>query len=80
MLNVVNIGPSPPPVLSLSDGGHFENLGVLPLFKRRLERIVAVNGGSVDEAHQSADDLLTALELARTKLNCSFTGKPCDLD
>lgn len=74
MLNVINIGPSPPPVLSLSDGGHFENLGVLPLFKRRLERIVAVNGGTVDEIHQSADDLLIALELARARLNCSFIG------
>lgn len=75
MLNIVNVGPKPPPVLHLSDGGHYENLGILPLLKRRLENIVIVNGGFTERIDQSAYDLLFALELARTKLNCSFEGR-----
>ena len=39
-LQVTNQGPNPPAVLYLSDGGHIENLGILPLLKKRLQKIV----------------------------------------
>ena len=61
-MNVINVGPSPPAVLSLSDGGHLENLGILPLLKLKL----------LDQDY--ADALLIALDMARKKLGCSFSA------
>lgn len=43
-MKIVNQGPSLPAVLSLSDVGHIENLGILPLLKLRLQKIVSVGG------------------------------------
>lgn len=73
-IGVTNLGPNPPPVLRLSDGGHIENLGILPLLKLRLKKIVVVNGGRTicDEAYGAT--LLAALDMARKKLGCSFSG------
>ena len=34
----------PPPILLINDGAHIENLGLLRLFKLRLEKIVVVEG------------------------------------
>ena len=45
MFSKNNVGPMPPPILLLSDGGHFENLASLPLLQRRISRIVVVDGG-----------------------------------
>lgn len=73
-INVINQGPNPPPVLRLSDGGHIENLGLLPLLKLRLEKIVAVNGGRTISDDLYGTTLLAALEMARKKLGCSFSG------
>ena len=70
-----NIGPMPPPVLLLSDGGHVENLAILPLLKRRLPRIVVVDGGYKDEEKLYAESILNAMKLARIKLNCSFVSE-----
>ena len=39
-LNIDNIGPMPPPVMLLSDGGHVENLAILPLLKKKLKKIM----------------------------------------
>ena len=72
MYNVTNIGPSSPPILSLSDGGHIENLGLLALLQQRLEKIVVVDGGN--KYFSFADDLHISLNQARKKLNCSFVG------
>ncbi|CAH3113874.1 unnamed protein product [Pocillopora meandrina] len=44
-LNIENIGPMPPPVMLLSDGGHVENLAILPLLKKKLKKIIVVDGG-----------------------------------
>ena len=66
------IGPIPPAVLLLSDGGHYENLAILPLLQRKLKRIVVVDGGYKDENDKYGDSILDALKLARTNLNCSF--------
>ena len=75
MLFVPNKGPYPPPVLRLSDGGHIENLAILPLLKRRLERIVVVDGGHKSNDSQWGQDLINAFSLAREKLHCSFIGQ-----
>lgn len=68
-------GPVPPPILLLSDGGHVENLAILPLLKRRLRKIVVVDGGYKHKDRCYGDSLLNALTLARTKLNCSFLSE-----
>ncbi|XP_078355313.1 uncharacterized protein LOC144639923 [Oculina patagonica] len=75
MFSKENTGPMPPAVLLLSDGGHIENLAILPLLKRRLRRIVVVDGGYKHDDQYYGDDLLNALMLARTKLNCSFLSE-----
>ena len=74
MFSVPTRGPAPPPVLRLSDGGHIENLGILPLLKKRLPKIVVVDGGHKETDEEWGSDLLHAFSLAREKLNCSFTG------
>ena len=73
-MQVTNHGPNPPPVLSLSDGGHIENLGILPLLKLRLRKIIAVDGGRTILDQDYGESLLRALDLARKKLGCSFSG------
>ena len=74
-LSIENIGPMPPPVMLLSDGGHMENTGILPLLKKKLKKIVMVDGGYSTDENRYGDDLLKALMLARTELNCSFIGQ-----
>ncbi|CAH3110539.1 unnamed protein product, partial [Porites lobata] len=66
------IGPIPPAVLLLSDGGHYQNLAVLPLLQRKVKRIVVVDGGHKDKEDKYGDSILDALKIARTQLNCSF--------
>ena len=73
-IGILNQGPNPPPVLRLSDGGHVENLGILPLLKLRLKKIITVYGGRASSEQAFCDTLLKALEMARKKLRCSFTG------
>ena len=76
MFHIVNTGPVLPAILHLSDGGHIENLALLPLLKRRLQRIVVVNGGHIGSDISYGDDLVHALQqLAREKLNCSFLSE-----
>ena len=75
IFNAVTTGPVPPAMLHLSDGGHIENLAILPLLKRRLQRIVVVNGGETVPDSSYGDDLNNALELARKKLNCCFLSE-----
>ena len=73
-MKITNQGPSPPAVLSLSDGGHVENLGILPLLKLRLPKIVSVQGGRSILDEDYGNSLLVALDMARKKLGCSFSG------
>ena len=74
-LNINNVGQHPPPVLRLSDGGHFESLALLPLLDKKLRKIVIFDGSyNPGDAEKYADSLLTALKLAREKLHCSFEG------
>ena len=74
MMDMTNVGPNPPPVLSLSDGGHLENLGILPLLKLRLEKIVVVDGGRSILDKDYGKSLMIVLDLARKKLGCSFSA------
>lgn len=73
-IGIPNQGPNPPPVLRLSDGGHVENLGILPLLKLRMNKIITVYGGRASSEQAFCNTLLKALEMARKKLRCSFTG------
>ena len=73
-LQVTNQGPNPPAVLYLSDGGHIENLGILPLLKKRLQKIVSIDGGQTILDEDYGRILLEALNMARKKLDCSFSG------
>ena len=47
----------------LSDGGHFENLGVYELIRRRCRYVVAVDAG--DDADPSDDNLANLIRLCR---------------
>ena len=75
MFDKDNIGPMPPPVILLSDGGHVENLALLPLLKKRLKKIVVVDGGFKNDENLYGDSILNAVMLARKKLNCSFLSE-----
>ena len=74
-LNIENIGPMPSPVMLLSDGGHVENLAILPLLKKKLKKIIVVDGGYYSNEKNYGEELLKALMLARRDLNCSFIGQ-----
>jgi hypothetical protein len=51
-------------MLELTDGGHFENLGLYELVRRRLRLIVAIDGAADPE--YSFGDLANAIEKVRT--------------
>lgn len=77
MFSKSNHGPMPPPVMLLSDGGHFENLALLPLLKKRLKKIIVVDGGYKNDMKLYGESLSNALMLAREKLGCSFLSYKC---
>ena len=52
-----------------------ENLGLLPLLKRRCVRILVVSGGYSSSDTTIANDLIIALNFARKWLRCSFSGR-----
>ena len=74
-LNITTVGKDPPHVLQLSDGGHFENLALLPLLEKKLPKILVVDGSCNSGADSQAKGLLDALELAQKKLHCWFEGE-----
>ncbi|XP_022798353.1 uncharacterized protein LOC111336511 [Stylophora pistillata] len=74
LLRTVDLGPVPPPLLNLSDGGHIEQLGLLALLKKRLKKIVVVDGTSVGVGQSASAQLLWSLDLARKRLRCSFSA------
>ncbi|HEY0060578.1 MAG TPA: patatin-like phospholipase family protein [Telluria sp.] len=53
--------------LSLSDGGHFENLGIYELVRRRCRLIVVVDAGA--DGNLQFDDLGNAIRKCATDLN-----------
>jgi hypothetical protein len=52
------------PYIHLSDGGHFENLGVYELIRRRCRFIVVTDAGT--DRHASSDNLANLVRLVRT--------------
>ena len=62
----------PPLILRISDGVDIENLGLLPLLKLRLEKIVVVDGPQHISDKDYGSELLHALDLARRKLTLSL--------
>src|SRR5262249_27013174 len=48
----------------LSDGGHFENLGVYELIRRRCRTIVVTDAG--EDRHAASDNLANLIRLVRT--------------
>jgi hypothetical protein len=74
MLNIITYGEKPPAMLHVSDGGHFENYGLLPLLKLRLPKILLVHGLEIKSDDDYARDIIVAMEHARKLFNCSFTS------
>ena len=74
MLHIIAYGEDPPAMMHLSDGGHFENYGLLPLLKLRLPKIILVHGLETKSDDDFAKDIIMAMELARDIFGCSFTS------
>jgi hypothetical protein len=64
--------------LLLTDGGHFENLGVYELLRRRLKLIVVCDGAA--DANYAFSDLANALEKARADFGALVAIAAADLD
>ena len=73
LVNVENIGKEPGFTLHLSDGGHIENLGILPLLKRRVKRIIVADAG-LHNSRTINEDILVAMKYARDWLGCQFSA------
>ena len=73
-LQTIDVGPVPPAILNLSDGGHIEGLGLLALLKKRLRKIVVIDGTTPGNGQRVSSQLLRSLELARKRLRCSFSA------
>ena len=71
---VDNVGPSPPALLSLSDGGRLEKFGLLPLLKKQLKKILIVDGSFIRSDEDYAKQILRSLDQARKELHCEFVG------
>lgn len=74
IFKINNIGPLPPAIMSLSDLGRVEKYGLLPLFKRRMKKIVIVDGSFMKTNSEYAKYLLRSLQMAREMFHCEFTG------
>lgn len=61
-----------PPQLYFGDGGHFENLGLIPLIQRQCAEII-IASGSEAQSDSGKEELLQALKQARLHCNCEFT-------
>lgn len=74
VFQVDNVGPSPPALLSLSDAGRLEKYGLLPLLKRRLKRILIVDGSFIKNDEDYSKHILRSMDQARKELHCEFVG------
>ncbi|MCF6291161.1 MAG: patatin-like phospholipase family protein [Desulfobacterales bacterium] len=65
--------------LELSDGGHFENLGIYELIRRRLDLIIVTDGGA--DPRFKFGDLANAVERVRVDFGAKITfWEDCDLN
>jgi hypothetical protein len=60
-------------VLELSDGGHFDNLGLYEMIRRRLKTIIVCDGGA--DAKFTFDDLANAIERVRVDFGARILFK-----
>lgn len=75
LLRITTYGKIPPAILHLSDGGHFENYGLLPLLKMRLPKILVAHGMEIpSDDDEYAKEIIEAMKYARKFFNCSFTS------
>ena len=75
LLSMIVYGETPPALLHLGDGGHFENYGLLVLLKMRLPKILVLHGLEIKSDEDYAKDIINGMELAREMFGCSFTAK-----
>jgi hypothetical protein len=59
------------PFIELSDGGHFENLGIYELVRREVDVIIVSDGGA--DANRSFYDLASAIERVRADFDVAIT-------
>lgn len=57
------VGPTPPAYLNLSDGGHFDNLGLVQLLKRQVQFIIVIDAAM--DPKTTCEDLLYVINLFR---------------
>jgi len=62
------------PYIYLSDGGHFDNLGIYEMLRRRCGTILAIDAGQ--DQHYAYEDLTRAIEYARIDLGAEITFLP----
>lgn len=74
VFKVNNVGPKPPAILSLSDGGRLEKYGLLYLLKKRLKKILIVDGSFIKNDADYSKYILKSIDLARELLHCEFVG------
>ena len=75
LLNITTNGKIPPAMLHLSDGGHYENYGLLPLLKMRLPNILVAHGMEIpSDDDEYAKQMIETMEQARKLFSCSFTS------
>ena len=58
VLKVKSIGLNPPAILTLSDGARLENYGLLYLLKKRLKKILIVDGSFIANEVRYAEEIL----------------------
>jgi Putative peptidoglycan binding domain len=75
-----NIHPAQERLLQVTDGGHYENLGIVELLRRRCTTIYCIDGGG--DSPPTAPGLAEAMALAYTELGVQielidpFTAEP----
>jgi len=70
LLRLVRIKDNWPHYLFLSDGGHLENYGMLPLLRRRCKRIFVCDG--TQDVKGICKELFKCLRMAEQRLYCCF--------
>lgn len=77
---LLNIHPAQERLLQVTDGGHYENLGIVELLRRRCTTIYCIDGGG--DSPPTAAGLAQAMTLAWTELGVEikladpFTAEP----
>ena len=82
LMDVQSVGPHPGFLLEVVGGGQVDNLGLLPLLKRRVNHIIVADGNQYEDGEIDVE-LERVLQFARRWLGCKFTamdGKDLEFD